>query len=1160
MDYKVENLKEKVYKGFIRGEYGEPKIPTPNEVIKKIESFTDTSYSPLLEKTRISEFDYTQISGKFSKVIDDIDILFESIEDESRDILDQITASIKEHNGIKRELRRIRAKTDDIVNRKLGQEYLGYNFTESFDDTENINTVASDPIDTDAGIFSILSSSSSVLSLPHYRDRKLEFNVVETFSNIIENGYLGETNATSILDKDDPRSISYRIKTQSPTRLKVALALQLLPDGKSTDINAVGISLDSSLTKGYIRLYYQQNFQWKDVPALSIQEVKGDSVLFTFPKVSATHIKFEFIKEYPDITATNEYIITIHEVSILKSSNRKEARLYSKPIIIDQYSNETPVIDNISCVIDADVPDGCGANVYVAQDILLSGQFVDANNLPVLADSLEAVNFDPLASGTVYLSDIMSREGVNGLDQYRGFDFNWNKLKPAVAFGNAVPEIIEFNNSTKHRTILNSLYNIESRLFGDSRWPQYTGLYGTIFVSGWCNSDNPMWVPFLSGAVTSGWFISGIDVAAIQTPPIQYSDIEDSSGNIHPVILSDSNYSGQWLGYKRGFPFNYYDEEKERVWKFNDYNRAINGWWRPFSIAVRPEGIDEAYGSGGYLDHNLYGTSAPDFYLNGIKFYKVYKFGTSEHVIDSSIKLYTYETRPVGLETDFYDHNFIWKYRSIWSIETRTSLDAKDLAHYGDSNFSGYSLTLPKISSANEEYVVDGIKEVRLHNTNLSFQKNIDYIISSDSKGQPSGIMLYPLSKNYSYLKPNGVSFDIIYNYRIKNKYSSTWTSFAIVSPNTVGSVTVRNPKIWTKTDVETQKRIIDKISIEDLDTGLSSDVYDEDGKLTFKLDASESSTDKHFKVVIYCASDEETGFCARYTRSTATYFIPSKNKGLINVSKGIKFVSRLESIKLVDLSTLVYDTPMSNDKRCALITDYNNEKYLVAKIPSKDIFQGYYFDSISGYYYYDSRILIKNIGHFVRQTLSDTQINYFTTGSSGTIVYDPWNRIDTSWNAGSVLSEYPNTDTEFKYANHSTYGYPITLSDASELKWRDLLTSGSIDLRSPNISSALVGSPEWSGWISTSVYSGDLPTYIRSVDHYSRPVLYVNTTIPNRGYLFYSTGENLPSFYSISYRTVKNTDSSYSRFVYKIELSSDSDRSVIPKVRSIRFRINEAS
>jgi hypothetical protein len=878
--------------------------------------------------------------------------------------------------------------------------------------------------------------------------------------------------------------------------------------------------------------------------------------------VSATHIKFEFIKDYPDITATNEYVITITEIAILKSTNRKEARLYSKPIIVEQYSTETPVIDNISCVIDADVPDGCSTKVYVAQDILLSGQFVDANNLPVLADSLEAVSFDPTSSGTVYLSDIMSREGVTGLDQYKGFDFNWNELKPAEAFGTTVPEVIEFNNSTKHKTILNSLYTIDWRLFGDSKykgpWPQYPA-YGTIFVSGWCNTDNPMWVPFLSGAVASGWFISGVDVAKIQVPEIDYSAIEDSSGNINPIILADVRYSGQWLGYKRGFPFNYYDEENGRVWEFGEYNRVINGWWRPLSIAVRPDGIDPEYGSSGYINHEQYGISTPDFYLNGVKFYKVYKFGTSENVIDSSIKLYTYETRPASYETDFYDHNFRWRYKSNWSIETGTSLDAKDLQHYTEENFDNYTLTLPKISSVNEEYVIDGVQDVRLHNTNLSFQKNIDYIVSNDLNGQPSGIMLYPLKGNWGYLRPSGISFDIIYNYRVKNRYLSTWTSYAIVNPNTVGSVTVTNPKIWTRTNVRTQRRIIDKITIEDLDTGLSTDIHDEDGKLNFKLDASQSSTDKHFKVVIYCASDEETGFSAKYGNSE-THFIPSESRYLIDVSKGIRFVSRLEPIKIVDLSTLVYDTPMSNDKRCALITDLNNEKYLVAKTPSKDIFQGYYFDSISGYYFFDPKALIKNVGHFVRQTLTDTGANYFTTGSSGTIIYDPWDRIDSSWNAGTVLTEYPNTDNEFKYANHSTYGYPIVLSDSSTLAWRDTLTSGSIDLRSPNISSSLVGSAEWTDWITNSEYSGDLETYNRNLSDVSRASFPVNTTIANRGFLFYNTGENLPSFYSISYRTVKNIDSSYSRFVYKIELGSDGDRSVIPKVRSIRFRINEAS
>lgn len=1159
MDYKINNLRDKIYKGFIMGHYGPPKIPSENEITEVIERITDLSYTPVTKKDRIPAFDYNQISGKFSDIIDDIDILFDSIEDESRDILDQLTASLKEHNGVKRELRRIRTRTNDIVSRKLGEEYLEYNFTESFEDVNNINTVRSDPIDTDAGVFTILNSGGRLLTFPHYRDRKLEFSVIESYSKIVDYGYVGETNATSILSKEDPRSISYRIQTASPTRLRTVLALQLLPDGKKVSINSAGISIDSSVTKGFIRLYYQKDFQWKDVPALSVQEIKGNNVLFSFPLVEATHIKFEFIKDYPDVPDTNEYFITINEVAVARATNRHSARLYSKPVILDQYSTETPVVNNISCVMDADVPDGCTAKVFVAQDILLSGQFLDSNGSPVYADSIEAVSFDPTVTGTVYLSDIFSREGISGLDPYRGFDFTWKEIKPTEAFGNTVPEVIEFNNTTKHVPIDNSLFNVTNwYLFGDDDytgpWPQYSGLVGTIFLSGWCNSDNPMWVPFLSGAVESGWFVSGVDVANLLAIPYNY--IEDQYGNIHPDILSHPSYSGQWLGYHKGYPFNYFIESENEYWKFGYYESANNGWYRPNSFNITPTGIMLDYGSGGYLNHSLYGETVPDYYFNGIKYYKIYKFGKTQNVIDSSIKLYAYQTRPVNSDSDYYPHNFVWTYKSNWTIDSKISLDLKDFDHLDAPNFSNYRLTLPALNS-NEDYVIDGISEVRLHNSNFIFSDGKDYTIVPDSNGRPSQIDLSPLDVNHSYLNPSGTSFDVTYNFRVKNRYVSTWVSYAILAPNTLGEVVFTNPLLWER-GTFTNKRIIDKILVQDLDTGSSLEARDEDGKIKFQLDGVDSSTNKHYKVTVFCASDESTGFSGKSGSSLASHFIPNEDNNTINVSRGIRFVAKLESLKIVDLSTLLYDTPMANDKRCTLITDFNGEKYLIAKAPSKDIFPSYYFDSISGYYLIDSRVMIPNKNHYVRKISSNIEDGYYTTGSSGQIIVDLWMGIDRTWNNGATLAEYPNTTSTGIYPNHSTYGYPINIDDSPYVKWSDTIRSGDLDLRAENKDYAEVGSSGWKVWLVCGYSLSALQSYNNVPAQYGGPALTIrDAIIPNRGFLFYNSAENLPAFYSISYRTVKSMDSSYSRFVYKVELESDSSRSVIPKVRSVRFRLN---
>lgn len=1153
MDYKVEALRDKVYKDFILGKYGVPKIPSKNEVIRKIEEMTSLDYVPLTTKDRLTELDIEQIREKFSNIIDDLDVLFDSVEAESKDVLDQLTNALKEHNGVKRELRRIRTRTNDIVNGKLGEEYLFYNFTESFDDLESVNDLRSDQVNTDAGLFTIKNDGGNLLTLSHYIGKKLEFNIIEAYSEIVEYGYVGSVDAASILTKSDPRELLYRVKTINPSRLRVVVPIQLKPDGRAECINSVSVSLDSGTTKGYIRLYYQNGYQWKDVPSFSFQEIKGDSVQFSFPNIEATHIKFEFIKDSPDIPETNEFYISLSEVSIGLASTKRSAVLYSKPIEVTNYENETVVVHSLSCSIDADIPDECGLKVYVAQDIVISGQFVDASNSSVPADSVEAVNFNPSLSGTVFLSDIWAQgASMTGLAPYKNMDFGWLELKPGESFGDVVPQVIKFDNTSKKLPFDNSLFSFDSYLFGDAGytgpWPQYTGLYGTAFISGWCNENNDHWDALLSGMVGSGLLVSGIDVAT--KLGIAYEDIENSIGSINTGILGDADYSGQWLGYGNGYPLNYYAANAGRVFRFGDYSVSVNGWWRPYTEAITSTGVAPEYidlTTGDYFN-----TSIPDFYFNGIQFFRIYKFGYTERVIDPSVRLYTYQERPVGSNSDYYPHNFVWNYKTSWAVETATLVNRTDPVHELSPTFDGYSLSLPTLQD-NEEYIGEGVVEVRRHKTNFVLSSD-DYVVTFVD-GTPDGVSLAPLTTNFPYLTPTGLAFDVTYNYRIKNRYASTWVGYAIVSPGVGDDIIIRNPKIWNKKDFD----IIGSVTIEDLDRGGVIVAEEGDGLIRFNLDASDSTSNRHFKITMNCASDEETGFSARYASPQGLNWIPSESRGFITIPAGIRIVPRLEPIKVVDLSTLIYDTPMTNDRRCAITEESSGEKYLVVKSPSKDVFPGYYFNSIERVYETNPYVFIENKSHYIRRTATNESGDvYFTTGSSGSLVVDPWLQTDTTWNNGQTLGEYPNTVSTVYYTNHTTYGYPVNIDDSSSLVWYDVLYSGDLDLRCPDIASGRVGSPEWTGWIGATEYSDNLNEYLSTPSYLGYKRCQVRgDSITNKGYLFYNTGENLPAYYSISYRTIQQESDINSRFLYKLELTSDGSRRVAPRVRSIRFKVN---
>lgn len=1141
MDYKITALKDQIYKNFVLGIYGIPKVPSSTEVMQKIQEITTVDYSPLASRDRLSDFDYSKVKDKFSNIIDDINVLFSSVEAESKDVLDQLTNSLKEYNGVNRELRRINSRTNDIIEGKLGEEYLNYNFSESFDDLEAINTLRSSQVNTDAGTFTIKDDSGKVLSFNHYIGKKLQFNVTENYSKVIEYGFVGNQDAASILTKSNPKQLLFRVKTVNPTRLTIAVPIQLTPNGEHEEINSVAIALDSGVTKGYVRLYYQKDYKWIDVPVGGVKEVKGDSITFNFPTVRATHIKLEFIKSGPDILETNEFYVSLNALVVGKATFKRNATLYSNPIDVESYSDEVLAINNISFSMDADIPDECEVRVYVAPDVELTGSFVNSANISVPANSVEAVDFDPFATGSlIYLSDVWSRGAtMSGLAPYRSMEFDWQEVRPKDSYGDVIPEAVGFGNTSKKPLIENSIFSANQYLFGD------LGYGGTpVPISGWCNTDNPAWDLYLSGAVESGWLVSGVELA---TPHgIDWEDIMDSQGNIASVILEDPLYSGQWLGYGYGYPWGY-------ISHFGDYSEAsgaiaVNGWWRPYIDAVTPTGINQAYiNSIG----NQFDSVSPDFYFNGIRFFRIYRYGFSDQVIDSSIRLYVYQERPVGSEYDIYPHSFIWNYKSSWSTEARTIINQTDSDNATADTFSGYTLTLPGLESS-EEYIGPGVTQVKQHGANFILNYASDYTVIY-SNGSPIAVSLTPMVDSFPYLRPEGMSFDITYNYRIKNLYSSSWVGFALVSPGVHGEVIVKNPKVRYK-----EYDVVGSISVEDLDRGGVTIIEKSEGFLKIDFDASDSTTNRHFKIIITCASDEGTGFSAQY--GGGRHWVPNEKRGNIIIPAGIRLVPRLESIKVVDLSTLVYDTPSTNDRRCAIITESNTDKYLVVKVPSKDAFPGYLFNRTTNTYILHPEVFIENKGHFVRRAaLSPTGYFYYTTGSSGTAIYDQWWYSDTTWNDGQTLGEYPNTEVDVRYPVHSTHSYPLNLEDSSSVLWTDNVFSGGYDLRAPCMESGRVGSLEWSGWIENSEYASDLSFYNSQISRgYTPSIAPFEDSITNKGNLFYNTAENLPAYYSISYRTLSRTATLADRFLYKIELSSNGSRNLVPSVKHIKFHINE--
>ena len=1000
MNYKEKSLFDKIYQNFIHGEYGVPRIPTKDEVIAKLKEITTTDYIPITTSDRLIDIDITAIRTKFLSIIDDIDILYDSIESESLDILDQLTNSLKEYNGIKRELKKIENTNEDIISRDFDIDNLTYQFTESFHDLANIDIKNSDPADTTAGSFSIKSDTSTILTLDHHKGHKLEFSTSESYSSVLEHGYIGNPDAVVILDLNNPEQLVYRIKTSTPTKLRTSFVLQLMPDEKPVTINSVGIIVDSAQSKGYIRLYYRTSYQWKDVPSSSIKEIKNDKILFNFPEVEATHVKIEFIKDGPDKIATNEYFFIIGSLFIEQTTTKRQAKLQSKPIIPVSYSNEPINISTISASCEAIIPKTCNVKLWVSPDIKISGAFLDSSNSLVLPGSPSAYKFDPTYNNYVYLSDIInSNESISGVEFYRYLDYPWKEIKIDGSSSSKVPESFNLNNIFNKDLILNSLYTGSHYFFGDERytgpWP-IAGTTPDYFISGWCNVDNPDW-SYLEPLVNSDILVSGIDIAT--KLGIDYNDIEVASGFINPLILADPEYSGQWLGYCSGLPFAFPDI------LYNSAFHSVDGWWRPEVTLIGPTNTG--------LDPDLWNTD-PDFFFNNIGFYKIYRFDDSS-VIEQSIKLYSYYTKPLQ---NSYPHSFIWSYNDSWTIGTDTVTNITPVAD---------KITLSLLDS--QELTIDGISMVKLSNSNVTFNPLYDYVLQKDSIGNLSQIDLTPIKTNYPSINISGDFFDYSYIYKKKNKYSSTWSSYIIVTSSTSSPVlTIKN---FLDTDGD---QIIGDVAITDIDNNISIPILTTGGNFTATLLKSYNK-DTHYRIIINCLSDPITGFSAKI-QGTDVHYVPfaDTNETYISCSPGVIITPYINKIPMIDLSELIYNTTSNDIQKAAIYRSSTGERYIVVKKPSKKTFPGYYYDFADGCYKSNDVSKIVNSYHYVRNGLIESGVidEYitYTTGSSGQYIYDNTMNVDSSWNNGYVLDRYPNTHTDINYLNIGSFNQNIHLDE----------------------------------------------------------------------------------------------------------------------------------
>lgn len=1077
MSTKAKLLQQQLYMKYITGQMGYPVIPSNEDLNKTVAALNTNDIEPLFNKDKFTELNYSNLYTALSTIIDDISILYKSIDYQSKEILDQLTHSIKEYTGIKYELKRISNEVTDINNGSSTIDRIRYVFTENFESTKNINPYISHidslkevpVIDVNAGIMNIPPNTLNVVDLSHYYGKKLNIIPSNYVGTIIKQPtYVGESDAAVIFDISNNKNLVYTLNNSENSTMKLSFIIQLSANNSNIEINGLSIQLDTTQCKGYLRIEYKDTVEWKNAPGVETVEIQNEFTQIAFStSVKTSYIKISFLKKEPDDYENLTYNISIKNLSIYKSTNKKTATVISKSIKIQPYSFEKPVIATIGAEIGGYIPANCSANIYVAKDKLINGYYINSNNEYVDPQSNQKVQFIPAPSGTsiqklTLLSDIIGQTNISGIPDFSNTTFDWKLLK-SYKSDSLKPKLLNFINVKKKAANDNSLSTTRRLLFGDST-------YNTIISGTYPQFDYP-------------------DISGVLIPTFLSGILEESNSSWYPLNLgvmfdiNDIEYGGDYGSPISGFPFNYYDNNKMCNLVFNDYSYLLPGWYRKDTELVTPKGITNSVGD---IDPVLIDTispNSPEFYINNIKFYKIYRFEKNSEVVDTDINIYMYPTQQVnGNKNDYYPHNMIWNYKSK-SVEHTSYIKS-----YATNDGSGI-ISIP--ISSDSEYIENSVTNLTYYDDNILLSPGRHYNVSGVISGNLI-IDMSPSATDSIFIKDK--LYGLNYSYNTIDKYKSYWNGYIIVDSETA------KIKIIQKKDGS--DNIINKYKIKNIKTNISltSSVITGSNKKSDYSVLGDNNKEYELSRGIY----ECRFYCKTNKDSTPSKLWSPNSSSCVKVVGNARLVPEIRPLKVVSLETLLFTTTYEKDQRCSVITDIDNLQYVIVKEPSKNVLNGYYFYNTQNSYKKENDHLNKNIGHFNRRYINaNNVIEKFTTGSKNTMimsgVYGSENGYikDLKWNNGAIYpTDFKNTDSNLTYPQHYTFGNPINIDD----------------------------------------------------DIYSN--------IINSGHLFFNTAENLPAFYTIEYGLIDRNDPVVDRFLYKVDLISESDNES-PTLDWIKFTMN---
>ena len=700
-------LFDKIKRDYLTGKItGVAHIPSDQEVQRSIDSALASASNGIMGSlttiSRKSVSNPLTYNTNFETVGDNLKYILGEIYNNLNETIDIINNSTLEKNQILRELKMANIDFSDIETGSLHADGLKYLISDHFYDTEKVDLSRTTAmLNLNAGLISLDPVKSAYLSFPHYRNQTvINFTVTEGFSKVLKQEQVPFTSFGAIFSDDDTDHWEYKITTSAPTQLEGHFILKLSEIGDSVDINDISFRFASSKSGSsdadMIAVYYmgmdKTDRNWRLV-SNGKQEIKGEELQIKFPTINTTHLKVVWTKFYPDDNVKMEYNFGLIALKVGHVTSVYESVLVTKALEIQPYQNENPTIYAVELNAQKSIQEGSNIHFYVGVDEPVSGKIVDTSNNIVDITSESASSFVANGSGEdyySYASQLRDAQHISGTFTYKNWDPKWQEISTVDTQITATPNQLFFNVSDIDHAVLD-LYYTAPILWGDS---SYTGPWPVAAYTGsW--ADN--WDGTPNGFPQSG-YIWGED--PLTTAGIWWGDAKEFAGWWRPHTPSCSG-----------------------TITWNDTNK----------ISI-PDFIVPVYDTNGnpVYEYNKYTQQMVPLQKT---FWKVFKWPSTSLPIPGTVKLQARNSTSVS---EVIDNKNVWK----WNYKSKVSVEDITISFDLDENTRFYTIKLEKqiLDKTDIKILQDSVRDVQIASTtpgtieDYFVEYGYDYIVDPDTK------------------------------------------------------------------------------------------------------------------------------------------------------------------------------------------------------------------------------------------------------------------------------------------------------------------------------------------------------------------------------------------------------------------------------------------